>query len=40
MTRAAAGDLDHWADSPVGRLALTLIFDQFTRSVWAATPRA
>ena len=38
--RAAAGDLDHWADTPLGRLALILILDQFTRSVWAGTPRA
>lgn len=38
--RAAAGDLDHWADRPMGRLALTLILDQFTRSVWAGTPQA
>lgn len=39
-TRAAAGGLDHWAASPVGRLALINIFDQLTRSVWAGTPRA
>lgn len=38
--RAAAGDLDHWADTPMGRRALIIIFDQFTRSVWAGTPRA
>ncbi len=38
--RAAVGDLDHWAATPQGRLALILIFDQFTRSVWAGTPRA
>lgn len=38
--RAAAGDLDDWAVSPTGRLALILIFDQFTRSVWAGTLRA
>ncbi len=34
--RAAAGDLDHWAETPQGRLALILILDQFTRSVWLA----
>lgn len=39
-TRAATGDLDDWAMSPLGRLALIVIFDQFTRSVWAGTPRA
>ena len=38
--RAAAGDLDHWAETPIGRLALILGLDQFTRSVWAGTPRA
>jgi uncharacterized protein (DUF924 family) len=38
--RAAAGELDHWAQTPQGRLALILILDQFTRSVWAGTPRA
>lgn len=37
---AAAGALDHWADTPQGRLALILILDQFARSVWAGTPRA
>jgi uncharacterized protein (DUF924 family) len=39
-TRSAAGELDHWAATPIGRLALTLVFDQFARSVWAGTPRA
>ena len=38
--RAATGELDHWAETPMGRLALILILDQFTRSVWAGTPRA
>ncbi len=38
--RAASGALDHWADSAQGRLALILVLDQFTRSVWAGTPRA
>lgn len=39
-TRAAAGELDQWQDTPIGRLALIIIFDQFARSVWAGTPRA
>ncbi len=30
--RAAAGDLDHWAETPVGRLALILVLEQFTRA--------
>ena len=38
--RAAAGDLDGWAASPHGRLALIIVLDQFPRSVWAGTPRA
>lgn len=38
--RAAAGELDHWAQTPQGRLALILTLDQFTRSVWAQTPKA
>ncbi len=38
--RAAAGELDHWAATPQGRLALILILDQFARSVSAGTPRA
>lgn len=37
---AAAGALDPWAATPAGRLALILILDQFTRSVWAGTARA
>jgi uncharacterized protein (DUF924 family) len=38
--RAAAGALDHWAQTPQGRLALIIILDQFTRSVWTGTARA
>ncbi|MFT7520910.1 MAG: hypothetical protein ACI9MC_003061 [Kiritimatiellia bacterium] len=38
--RAAAGDLDHWAASPRGRLALIIVVDQFPRSVWRGTRRA
>lgn len=37
---AAAGELDHWAQTPQGRLALIVVLDQFTRSVWAGTRRA
>lgn len=36
----AAGDLDHWADDPQGRLALIIVLDQFSRSVWRGTARA
>lgn len=39
-TAAAAGALDHWADTPRGRLALLLALDQFPRSLWRDTPAA
>lgn len=32
--RAARGELEHWALYPHGRLALIIILDQFSRSVW------
>ena len=38
--RAAAGEFDHWAGTPRGRLALIILLDQFSRSVWQDTPRA
>lgn len=37
---AAAGELDGWAQGAVGRLALILLLDPFTRLVWAGTSRA
>ncbi|MEP3333035.1 DUF924 family protein [Sedimentitalea sp.] len=41
LTRAAAtGALDHWADTPRGRLALLIALDQFPRSLWRDTPAA
>ncbi|MBS0125232.1 DUF924 family protein [Thetidibacter halocola] len=41
LTRAAArGELDHWADTPRGRLALLIALDQFPRSLWRDTPGA
>ncbi len=41
LTRsAAAGDLDHWVAEPEGRLALIVMLDQFSRSLWRGTPRA
>ncbi|GGE56544.1 DUF924 family protein [Actibacterium pelagium] len=41
LTRAAAeGQLDHWADTPRGRLALVIALDQFPRSIWRDTPGA
>lgn len=38
--QAAAGALDHWARDPHGRLALIVILDQFSRSVWRDSARA
>jgi uncharacterized protein (DUF924 family) len=38
--RAARGELDEWAQTVRGRLALILLLDQFPRSLWRDTPRA
>ena len=41
LTQAAAqGLLDHWSDTPRGRLALLIALDQFPRSLWRDTPAA
>lgn len=41
LTKAAAqGKLDHWAETPRGRLALLIALDQFPRSLWRDTPGA
>lgn len=41
LTEAAAtGALDHWAQTPRGRLALLIALDQFPRSLWRDTPAA
>ncbi|WP_137703346.1 DUF924 family protein [Marimonas lutisalis] len=37
---AATGELDHWAETPRGRLALLIALDQFPRSLWRDTPAA
>lgn len=37
---AAMGQLDQWADTPNGRLALLIALDQFPRSLWRDTPAA
>lgn len=39
-TEAAAGNLDRWASDSDGRLALILVLDQFSRSVWRDSARA
>lgn len=38
--QAASGNLEDWADSPLGRLALILVLDQFSRHIHRGTPRA
>lgn len=39
-TAAARGELDHWAKTARGRLALLIALDQFPRSLWRDTPGA
>lgn len=36
----AAGNLDNWASDSEGRLALIIVLDQFSRSVWRGSARA
>src|SRR5690625_172014 len=38
--RGAAGELDYWAAEPEGRLALVVVLDQFSRSLWRDSRRA
>jgi len=38
--RAIDGELDHWADSPRGRLALIILLDQFSRHIHRGTAEA
>ena len=40
VKRASRGGLDHWTDSPRGRLALIILLDQFSRNVYRDTPQA
>lgn len=37
---ASAGQLDHWARSPRGRLALIILLDQFRRNIYRRTAKA
>ena len=39
VERALAGELDDWAQTIDGRLALILLLDQFTRSIYRNDPR-
>lgn len=38
LQRAAAGALDHWAETPRGRLALVVLLDQLSRNIYRGTP--
>lgn len=40
LEQARRGELDSWAVTPRGRLALILVLDQFSRSVYKGTPLA
>jgi len=40
VDRATAGDLNHWAHKPHGRLALILLLDQFRRNIYRNTAEA
>lgn len=40
VDRASEGKLDHWADDPLGRLALILLLDQFRRNIYRNTADA
>lgn len=38
--RAARGELDDWAQTPRGRVALVIVLDQFSRNLFRNDPRA
>jgi len=40
LERAARGELEHWAQGPRSRLALIVVLDQFSRSLYRDTARA
>lgn len=40
LERAIAGELDDWAREPRARLALILVLDQFSRTIYRGTDRA
>ncbi len=40
VEQALAGELDHWADSDEGLVALVVLLDQFTRNLYRGTPQA
>jgi uncharacterized protein (DUF924 family) len=38
LEQARRGELDHWAETPRGRLALIVVLDQFSRNVYRGSP--
>lgn len=40
LEEAQAGKLAHWAETPLGSLALIVVLDQFSRNCYRGTPRA
>jgi uncharacterized protein (DUF924 family) len=40
LERAVQGEFDHWSRNPRSRLALILVLDQFSRSLYRGTARA
>jgi uncharacterized protein (DUF924 family) len=38
--RASRGELDDWATTPRGRVALVILLDQFSRNIYRGSPRA
>ena len=40
LARAERGELDAWAGSPRGRVALVIVLDQFSRNLHRGSPRA
>jgi uncharacterized protein (DUF924 family) len=38
LEQAHRGELDHWADTPRGRLALIIVLDQFSRNIYRGSP--
>jgi uncharacterized protein (DUF924 family) len=38
LERARRGELDHWAETPRGRLALIIVLDQFSRNIYRGSP--
>jgi uncharacterized protein (DUF924 family) len=38
LERARGGELDHWAQSPRGRLALIIVLDPFSRNIYRGSP--